>query len=120
MPWDLTARGPHILNLLMPGFSQELSQVGAERRGRRCQAVVKTSLLWGFLSKGRVVKEIWSAPGDQVLRTCSEQALGEGTRGATDPFDSCSSSFTQKDMGEDGPCPEVVASEQGEGLDAEI
>ena len=68
------------------------------------------------------MKEIWSAPADQVLRTCSERslALGEGRRGATDPSDSRSSGFTQKDMGEDGPCPEVVASEQGEGLDAEI
>jgi len=41
-------------------------------------------------------------------------------REATDPSHSRSSGFSQKDTGEDGPHPEVVASEQGESLDADI
>lgn len=55
--WDLTAHRTHILDLLVPGFSQDLSQLGTDGRGSQCQAVFKICLLCGFLSKSRVVKE---------------------------------------------------------------
>lgn len=41
----------------MPGFSQDLSQLGTDGRGTQCQAAFKIHLLCGLLSKSRVLKE---------------------------------------------------------------
>lgn len=120
VPEDLTAHRICILDLLVPGFSQDLSQLGTDGRGSESQAVFKICLLCRFLSKSRVLKEylvcLWGPTSQKLFRAILISRRDKQTL-LIHSVAVLHKSFTRNILGTSHKWQQV---QQGESLDANI